>query len=216
MTAPYRTFDDTGREQLSQETMTRTGASKSTLPTKNSKVPDRKIREMPMKKVSRVIDVQKNNQVKNNFTGVPDTVPRACFIRSTWSPSINMQQPPLGTAHLMLGGSLVRVLQNLRTSWITTVIAFGDATIARLYRMVELMNPGRIPNIMIVVGTKNVSRGSDEDEAQWESMMVCLFTTLWRKFKCAVLTVCTVPMSTRTLTPAGRRHMKGLSSGTTY
>ena len=25
-----------------------------------------------MKKVSRVFDVQKNNQVKNNFTGVPD------------------------------------------------------------------------------------------------------------------------------------------------
>ena len=34
----------------------------------------------------------------------------------------------------------------------------------------------------------------------WESMMVCLFTDLWQKFKCAVLTVCNVPISTRTLT----------------
>ena len=58
-------------------------------------------------------------------------------------------------------------------------MAFGGATIAQLLRMVELMNPGMIPNIMILMGTNNVSRGSDEEEAQWESMVVCLFATLW-------------------------------------
>ena len=42
MTAPYGTIDDTGRVQLSQQMMTRTGVSDTTLPTKNSKVPDRK------------------------------------------------------------------------------------------------------------------------------------------------------------------------------
>ena len=41
-------------------------------------------------------------------------------------------------------------------------------------------------------------------------MMVCLFTTLWQKFNCAVLTVCTVPMNTRSLTAAGRRHNEGV------
>ena len=81
-----------------------------------------------------------------------------------------MQQPRLGTSHLILGDSLVRALQNLRTSWIilevvACVMDFGGATIAQLYRMVELMNPGRIPNIMILVGTSNVSRGADEEEA---------------------------------------------------
>ena len=86
------------------------------------------------------------------------------------------------------------------------MIAFGGATIAQLFRMVELMNPGRIPNIMVLVGTINVLRGSDEEEAQWESMMVCLFTFLWHKFKCEVLAVCTVTMSTKTLTTTGRRH----------
>ena len=80
VTAPYRTIDDTGSVQLSQETMARTGASNTTLPSKSSKVPDRKIREMPMKKVSRLIDVQKKNQVKNNFKGIPDTDPRVCSI----------------------------------------------------------------------------------------------------------------------------------------
>ena len=89
-------------------------------------------------------------------------------------------------------------------------MVFGGATIAQLFRMVELMNPGRIPDIMILIGTNNVSRGSDEEEAQWESMMVCLFTTLWQKFKSAVLTVCTVPMSTRTLKSTGRRHNEGV------
>ena len=165
---------------------------------------------MPAKKVSRIIDVQKNNQLKYNFTGVPETDPRACFNRATWSPAVNLQQPPLGTSHLILGDSLVRVLSNLRTSWVTTVTAFGGATIAHLYRMVELMNPGRIPNVMILVGTNDISRGSDEQEALWESMMVCLFTTLWQKFNCTVLTVCTVPMNTRSLTAAGRRKNEGV------
>ena len=76
--------------------------------------------------------------------------------------------------------------------------------------MVELMNPGGIPNIMILIGTNNVSRGSDEEEAQWEPMMVCLFTTIRQKFQCAVLTVCTVLMSTRTLTSTGIRHNEGV------
>ena len=176
VTATYGSIDDTGRVQLSQETSVRTGPSNTTLPTKSSKVPSRKIREMPMKKVSRVIDVQLNNRVKNSFTGVQETDPRACFNRSTWSPAVNLQQQPLGTSHLILSDSLVRLLQNLRTSWSTTVMAFGGATIAQLFRMVELMNPGRIPNIMILIGTNNVSRGSNDEEEQWESMMVCLFT----------------------------------------
>ena len=90
------------------------------------------------------------------------------------------------------------------------MMAFGVATIAQLFRMVDLMNPGRIPNVMILVGTNNISRSSDEEEALWESMMVCLFPTLWHKFNCAVLTVCTVPMNTRSLTATGRRHNEGV------
>ena len=105
---------------------------------------------------------------------------------------------------------MVRVLSNLRTSWITTVMASGGATIAQLFWMVELMDPGRIPIVMILVGTNNISRSSDGEEALWESMMVCLFTTLWQKFNCAVLTVFTVPMSTRTLTATGRRRNEGV------
>ena len=205
VTAPYGKIDDTGRVQLSQKVMKRTGVSDTTLPTKSSKVSDRKIREMPMKKVSPVFDVQKNNQLKYSFTftGVPDTDSRACFNRSTWTPAVNLQQPPLGTSHLILSDSLVRVLPNLKTSWITTIV--------QLFRMVELMNPGRIPNIMILIGTDNVSRYSYEEEPQWESIKLYLFTTLWHKFKCAVLTVCTVPMSTKSSTATGRRHNEGVN-----
>ena len=209
MTAPYGTIDDTSRVRTSQ-TVIRQGISDVTPLMGSSKAPERRIPNMPAKKVSRVIDIQKNTQLRYNFTGVPETDPRACFNRATWNPAVNLQQPPLGTSHLILGDSLVRVLSNLRTYWVTTVMAFGGATIAQLYRMVELMNPGRIPNVMILVGTNDISRGSDEQEALWESMMVCLFTTLWQKFKRAVLTVCTVPMNARSLTAAGRRHNKGV------
>ena len=210
VTAPYGTIDDTGRVRFSQSVMTRQGVSDTTPPMESSNVPERKIRKMPAKKVSRVIYVQKNTQLRYNFTGVPEADPRACFNRATWSPAVNLQQPPLWTSHLILGDSLGRVLSNLRTSCVTTVMAIGGATIALLFRMVELMNPGRMSNVMILVGTKNISRSSDEEEALWESMMVCLFTTLWEKFNCAVLTVCTVPMNARSLTAAGRRHNEGV------
>ena len=52
--------------------------------------------------------------------------------------------------------------------------------------------------------------GSDEQEALWELMMVCLFTTLRQIFNCAVLNVCTVPMNLRSLTATGRRHNEGV------
>ena len=209
VTAPYGTIDDTGRVRLSQNVI-RQGVSDTTPPLGNSNVPERKIRKMPVKKVSPVIDVRKKNQLKYNFTGGPEADPRACFNRATWNPAVKLQQPPLGTSHLILGDSLVRVLSNLRTSWVTTVMAFGGATITQLFRMVELMNPGRIPNVMILVGTNNISRSSDEEEALLESMRVCLFTTLWQKFNCAVLTVCTVPMNARGLTATGSRHNEGV------
>ena len=155
----YGTIDDTDRVRLSQaiQAMIRQGISDVTPLMGSSKAPERRIQKVPAKKVSRVIDVQKNNQLKYNLTGVPETNPRACFNRATWNPAVNLQQPPLGTSHLILVDSLVRVLSNLRTSWVTTVMAFGGATIAQLYRMVELMNPGRIPNVMILVGTNDIS-----------------------------------------------------------
>ena len=114
VTAPYGTIDDAGRLRLSQ-TVIRQGISDMTPLMESSKAPERRIQKMPAKKVSRIIDVQKNNQLKYNFTGVPETDPRACFNRATWSPAVNLQQPPLGTSHLILGDSLVRVLSNLRT-----------------------------------------------------------------------------------------------------
>ena len=85
----------------------------------------------------------------------------ACFNRSTWSPARNLQQLPPGTSHLILGDSLVRISQNLRTSWITTVMKF-----VHLYRMVELMNPGRIGDIMDLIDTYKVSKCSAAEEAQ--------------------------------------------------
>ena len=96
MTAPYGTKDDTGRVQISPEMMPRTGVTDTTLPTKSSKFPDRKIREMPIKKMSRVIYVPKNNQLKYSFTGVPDMDLRACFNRSAWIPAVNLRNCHLG------------------------------------------------------------------------------------------------------------------------
>ena len=64
VTAPYGTIGDTGRVRLSQSMMTRQGVSDTTPPMGSSKVPERRIRKKPAKKVSRVIDVQKKKSVE--------------------------------------------------------------------------------------------------------------------------------------------------------
>ena len=129
---------------------------------KSGNTSTRNISKMPLRKVSRKLEIKKINQVKNNFTGVPDTDMLECFNRSTWNPAIHQQHP--GTSHLILGDSFVRVLQNLRTSCITTMMAFGGATVAQLFRVVKLMNQGRIVDVMILKGTNKISRSSDSEE----------------------------------------------------
>ena len=98
VTAPYQKIDDSGRLELSLEVMKKTGAAAATKPAKTSKASGSKMREMPLKKVSRVFDIQKDSQIKKRFTRVPYTDMPACFNQSTWSPAINMYQPPLGTS----------------------------------------------------------------------------------------------------------------------
>ena len=98
---------------------------------------------MPMKKVSRVLDVQKNSQIKISVTRVSDTDTQSYFKGPTWSLAVKMQQTTLGTSHLILFNSLVRVLLNLRNSGISVVMDLGAALVAQLFRMDEMMNQGR-------------------------------------------------------------------------
>ena len=56
VTAPYGTIDDAGRVRLSRSVMNREGVNDTT-PMGSSEAPERNIRKMPVKKVSRVIDV---------------------------------------------------------------------------------------------------------------------------------------------------------------
>ena len=86
---------------------------------------------------------------------------------------------------------------------------FGGATVVQLYRMVELMNPGRIVDLMILIGQRilnNVSRSSVSEEGQWEAMLVCLISAVWQKLQCPIMTVCTVPLNAKTQSAVARRH----------
>ena len=75
VTALYGTIDYTGRVELSSEVMKKTEAATVTKSVKTSRTSNKKIREMSLKK----IDIQKNNQIRNSFTGVSETDKRACF-----------------------------------------------------------------------------------------------------------------------------------------
>ena len=90
VTAPYGKIDDSGNLELSSEVMKKTGAATATKPAETSNVSGRKMREMPLKKVSRVFDIQKDSETMNSFTRVPYMDMPACFNQSTWSPAMNM------------------------------------------------------------------------------------------------------------------------------
>ena len=84
----------------------------------------------------------------------------------------NMQQAPPGISHLISGKSIVRVMQNIRTSWKTTVMAFGGTTVAQLSKKIQLLNRGKIASLVILMATNNLSRTAKADETQWEEKMV--------------------------------------------
>ena len=84
----------------------------------------------------------------------------------------NMQQAPPGISHLILGKSTVRLMQNIRTSWKTTVMAFGGNTVAHLSKTIQLLNRGKIASIGILVATNNLLRTPKADETRWEEKMV--------------------------------------------
>ena len=125
-----------------------------------------------------MIEVQNNNKMKYSFTGVPDTDSRACFNRSTWSPAATATWDITSGTGGQLGQSASK-FEDILDHYGNGIWRCDNS---QLFRMVELMNPGRIPNVMILVGTNNISRSSDVEEVQWESIMVCLFTTLWRTY----------------------------------
>ena len=104
-----------------------------------------------------MLDVLKNNQKEKNFTRLQDFDPQASLYDSVGNPVVKVQQASPGTSLLILGEGLVWVLQNLRTSWITTVMAFGGANVAQLYRTVEAKNPGKSADLMILLSTNKVS-----------------------------------------------------------
>ena len=56
------------------------------------------------------------------------------------NPKANMQQAPQGTLNLILEDGLLRLLLNLKPSWITTVMAFRDAKFAQFIKVMEFMS----------------------------------------------------------------------------
>ena len=86
------------------------------------------------------------------------------------------------------------------------MISTRGATVDQLYRIINLMIPGRIVKVTSLIGTKNVSRCSDSEEDQWEAMLVYSFTAVWQKFQCAVLIICIIPMKARLQSASARRH----------
>ena len=44
-------------------------------------------------------------------------------------------------------------------------MSFGGATVAQLHKLIELLDPGRIPSVLILIGTNNVSSSPESEKA---------------------------------------------------
>ena len=51
--------------------------------------------------------------------------------------------------------------------------------------MVDVMNPGRIVDLTIMIDTNILSRSSESEEGRWEQILVCIFTAVWQKIQCS-------------------------------
>ena len=79
---------------------------------------------------SRVCDIRKNLTVRNEFVQVAAEHPRVCLNGMGWNPAIGNQAIPPRCRHLVVRDSLVRDLNEIFINGQTTVLSFGEASVA--------------------------------------------------------------------------------------
>ena len=114
----------------------------------------------------RVVDIRKNLTVLNQFVQVAAEHPRACLNGMGRNPAISNQAIPPGSRHLVLGDSLVRDLNEIFVNGQTTVLSFGGASVAHVVKMMEFQCEDHLDTLVIILGTKDVSRAPVTPEAK--------------------------------------------------
>ena len=83
---------------------------------------------------SRVLDIQKDLNTRRTFVQVAAENPRACLNGIIRNPAAIHQPGPTGSQNMIIGDSLVSVLNQILLRGQTTVIFFGGASVAKVSR----------------------------------------------------------------------------------
>ena len=120
---------------------------------------------------SRVVDIRKNLTVRNKFVQVAAEDPRACLNDMGWNPAIS-NQAISWSRHLVVGDSLVSDLNEIFVSGQTTVLSFGEASVAQVIKMMEFQGEDHLDTLVIMLGTNDVSWVPVTPEGKWEPLLV--------------------------------------------
>ena len=109
-----------------------------------------------------MVDIRKNLTVH----------PRACLNDGMGcNPAISNQAIPSGSLHLVIGGSLVRDLNEIFVNGQTTVLSFGGASVAQVIKTTEFQGEDHLDMLVIMLGTNDVSRApvTPEGKGNWSA-----------------------------------------------
>ena len=144
---------------------------------------------------SRVVDIRKNLTVRNQFVQGATERPRACLNGISWNPAINYQEIPSGSRHLIIGDSLARDLNEIFANGQTTVVSFGGASVAQVFKMMEFQGEDHLDTLVIMLRTNDVSRPPVTPEGKWEPLLVCFLNELKEKYRPRLVVLCTIPQN---------------------
>ena len=118
-----------------------------------------------------------------------------------WNPAVSDQAIPSGNRHLNVGDSLVRGLNEIFVNGQTTFVSCGGASVAQVIKMMESQNEDQVDNLIVMLGTKDISRAPVTLESRWELLVVCSLNELKEKFKLRLVVLCRIPQNPEVGTP---------------
>ena len=118
---------------------------------------------------------------------------RDCFRDAAWVEYLTQPRVPEGAVHLIIGDSLLRVLNRIQSHWQTGILSFAGAATPQMLATLEMLGMARVYTVTLMIGTNDVSRGEARKVTRLHDKMSCILEELWIQTDPAILTVCTIP-----------------------
>ena len=72
----------------------------------------------------------------------------------SWNPAVSDHAILSRNRHLIVGDSLARDLNEIFVSGHTTVVSYGEASVAQVIKMMESQNEHQVDTLIVMLGTR--------------------------------------------------------------